>query len=137
LGESLPPGYREREIAATDLLPDYRGVPERCHGTGGKEMGLAAHAERFFFALCQRCACFVWRTLSFSRVEENHVRALGYFFRPYSPRILWVTTLDFRAAYKKASNMLTHPGTILDRPNVSGTSEMFVGAVIALLRRKE
>ena len=85
LWESLPPEYRERAIVATDLLPVYRAiVPERWHATGGKEMGLTAHVERFFCTLRQRCGRFVRKTLSFSRKMENHVGALWYFIREYN-----------------------------------------------------
>ena len=59
LWESLPPEYRERTMVATDLLPVYQAiVPEDWHATGGKEMGLTAHIERFFGTLRQRCARF-------------------------------------------------------------------------------
>jgi insertion element IS1 protein InsB len=55
LWESLSPEYRERAIVATDLLPVYQAiVPEKWHATGGKEMGLTAHIERFFGTLRQR-----------------------------------------------------------------------------------
>lgn len=85
LWESLPAEYRERAIVATDLLPAYQAVvPEDWHATGGKEMGLTAHIERFFCTLRQRCARFVRKTLSFSRKVENHVGALWYFIRQYN-----------------------------------------------------
>jgi insertion element IS1 protein InsB len=85
LWESLPPQYRERAIVATDLLPVYRAiVPEAWHATGGKELGLTAHIERFFGTLRQRCARLVRKTLSFSRKMENHVGALWYFVRHYN-----------------------------------------------------
>ena len=85
LWESLPPEYRERAIVATDLLPVYQAiVPERWHATGGKEMGLTAHVERFFCTLRQRCARSVRKTLSFSRKMENRVGALWYFIRHYN-----------------------------------------------------
>jgi IS1 family transposase len=85
LWESLPPPYRERAVVATDLLPVYQAVvPEDWHATGGKEMGLTAHIERFFCTLRQRCARFVRKTLSFSRKMENHVGALWYFIRQYN-----------------------------------------------------
>lgn len=85
LWEALPPEYREGAIVATDLLPAYGAViPEGRHATGGKEMGLTAHVERFFCTLRQRCARFVRKTLSFSRKVENHVGALWYFIRQYN-----------------------------------------------------
>jgi IS1 family transposase len=85
LWEALPPEYQERTIVATDLLPVYQAVlPEDWHATGGKEMGLTAHVERFFCTLRQRCARFVRKTLSFSRKVENHVGALWYFIRQYN-----------------------------------------------------
>jgi IS1 family transposase len=84
LREALPPGYRERTIVATDRLPTYRAVvPLEWHATGGREMGLTAHVERFFCTLRQRCARFVRKTLSFSRKMENHVGALWHFIRQY------------------------------------------------------
>jgi IS1 family transposase len=59
LWQALPPEYRQRTIVATDLLPVYQAVvPEEWHATGGKEMGLTAHIERFFGTLRQRCARF-------------------------------------------------------------------------------
>jgi insertion element IS1 protein InsB len=80
LWQPLPPEYRERTIVATDLLSVYQAVlPEDWHATGGKEMGLTAHIERFFGTLRQRCARFVRKTLSFSRKMENHAGALWYF----------------------------------------------------------
>jgi IS1 family transposase len=85
LGESLPPGHRERAIVATDLLPIYEAmVPERWHATGGKGSGLTNHSERFFGTVRQRCARVVRKTLSFSRKMENHVGALWYFIRYYN-----------------------------------------------------
>ncbi len=85
LWEALPAEYQQRTIVATDLLPAYRAiVPEDWHATGGKEMGLTAHVERFFCTLRQRCARFVRKTLSFSRKVENHVGALWYFIRQYN-----------------------------------------------------
>lgn len=85
LWEALPVEYRERTIVATDLLPVYQAiVPEQWHATGGKEMGLTAHGERFFCTLRQRCARFVRKTLSFSRKIENHVGALWYFIQHYN-----------------------------------------------------
>jgi IS1 family transposase len=85
LGESLPPGRRERAIVATDLLPIYEAmVPERWHATGGKGSGLTNHIERFFGTVRQRGARVVRKTLSFSRKMENHVGALWYFIRYYN-----------------------------------------------------
>ncbi len=85
LWQALPAEYQERTIVATDLLPVYQAiVPEDWHATGGKEMGLTAHVERFFCTLRQRCARFVRKTLSFSRKVENHVGALWYFIRQYN-----------------------------------------------------
>ena len=85
LWEALPADYQERTIVATDLLPVYQAIiPEDWHATGGKEMGLTAHVERFFCTLRQRCARFVRKTLSFSRKVENHVGALWYFIRQYN-----------------------------------------------------
>lgn len=85
LCEALPLEYQERTIVATDLLPAYQAVlPEDWHATGGKEMGLTAHVERFFGTLRQRCARFVRKTLSFSRKVENHVGALWHFIREYN-----------------------------------------------------
>lgn len=85
LWEALPAEYQQRTIVATDLLPVYQAViPEDWHATGGKEMGLTAHIERFFCTLRQRCARFVRKTLSFSRKVENHVGALWYFIRQYN-----------------------------------------------------
>lgn len=85
LWESLPLEYRQRTIVATDLLPVYQAVvPADRHATGGKEMGLTAHVERFFCTLRQRCARVVRKTLSFSRKMENHVGALWYFIRHYN-----------------------------------------------------
>jgi len=81
----LPPGYRDRAIVATDLLPTYRAVvPEGRHAAAGKEAGRTNHVERFFCTLRQRCAWFVRKTLSFSRRMENHVGALWYFVRHYN-----------------------------------------------------
>jgi insertion element IS1 protein InsB len=74
LWESLPPEYRQRTIVATDLLHVYQAIiPPDGHATGGKEMGLTAHVERFFGTRRQRCARVVrkscrsrgrWRTMS-------------------------------------------------------------------------
>ena len=76
--ESLPSAYQQRTIVATDLLAVYQSiVPEDGHATGGKEMGLTNHVERFFGTLRQRCARVVRKTLSFSRKMENHVGACG------------------------------------------------------------
>jgi hypothetical protein len=59
-------------------------VPEDWHATGGKEMGLTVHIERFFGTLRHRCARLVRKTLSFSRKMENHIGALWYFIRQYN-----------------------------------------------------
>jgi len=83
--ESLPSAYQQRTIVATDLLAVYQSImPEDGHATGGKEMGLTNHVERFFGTLRQRCARVVRKTLSFSRKMENHVGALWYFIRHYN-----------------------------------------------------
>jgi len=90
LWEPLSLEYRERALVATDLLPVYQViVPEKWHATGGKEMGLTAHIERFFGTLRQRCARVVRKVLSFSRKMENHVGALGYFIRHYNSCRAW------------------------------------------------
>ena len=85
LWDALPDAYRDRAIVATDFLAAYSAVvPEDRHAPAGKEAGLTAHVERFFCTLRQRCARFVRKTLSFSKVWENHIGALWYFIRLYN-----------------------------------------------------
>ena len=85
LWDALPDEYRDQAIVATDFWLAYQAViPEDRHAAAGKEAGLTNHVERFFCTLRQRCARFVRKTLSFSKLVENHIGSLWHFIRLYN-----------------------------------------------------
>jgi insertion element IS1 protein InsB len=89
LWNALPDDDRDGAIICTDFWHAYQGViPRDRHAAAGKEQGLTNHVERFFGTLRQRCGRFVRKTLSFSRLIENHVGALWYWIRHYNQNLL-------------------------------------------------
>lgn len=88
LWESLPPLYRQCEIAYTDFWAAYAAVlPSQCHRAVGKETGKTSYIERFNNTLRQRVSRLVRKTLSFSKsARESHRCHLG--FHPSLQRII-------------------------------------------------
>ena len=57
----------------------YKNVFGRDHRGVGKESEETAHVVRLHNTLCQRLGRFVRKTLSFSKIEENHEASLKLF----------------------------------------------------------
>jgi len=80
LWKSLPGVYRQCAVCYSDYWEAYEKVfPECRHRAVGKETGQTNHIERFNCTLRQRVSRLVRKTLSFSKKEYNHIRAIRYF----------------------------------------------------------
>ena len=89
LWESLPPVYRQCAVAYTDFWAAYGAVfPRFLHQAVGKEIGKTNGIERFNNTLRQRVSRLVRRTLSFSKLLENHIGAIWYFIHHYNASLL-------------------------------------------------
>jgi IS1 family transposase/transposase-like protein len=92
LWDSLPSIYQQQAIAYTDFWEAYHLIfPEARHHAVGKESGKTNHIERFNCTLRQRISRLVRKTLSFSKIIENHIGAIFYFIHHYN------TTLQLKA----------------------------------------
>ncbi|HEY9879298.1 MAG TPA: IS1 family transposase [Leptolyngbyaceae cyanobacterium] len=86
---SLPAVYRQCAVAYTDFWAAYGTVfPSKRHQAVGKETGLTSYIERFNNTLCQRVSRLVRKTLSFSKLLENHTGAIWYFIHHYNASLL-------------------------------------------------
>ena len=84
LWETIPQAYRTGHCS-TDFWTAYQAViPEEQHTAGGKETGETAHVERWNNTLRQRLACFVRKTLSFSKSMLMHDACLRLFLHRYN-----------------------------------------------------
>ena len=69
----------------SDFRKAYQAViPDEQHRAVGKETGLTNHLERFNNVIRQRLACFVGKTLSFSKSEWWHYHILKWFIIEYN-----------------------------------------------------
>lgn len=80
LWASLPGVYRQCAVCYTDFWEAYGKVVPSCrHRPVGKETGETSHIERTNGTFRQRISRLVRKTLSFSKSNENHRRAIKYF----------------------------------------------------------
>jgi insertion element IS1 protein InsB len=85
LWDSLPMIYQQNALCYTDCWEAYQAIfPENQHRAVGKESGETNHIERFNGTLRQRVARLVRKTLSFSKLLENHIGAIWYFIHHYN-----------------------------------------------------
>jgi len=85
LWNSLPGVYRQCAVCYTDFWKAYKKVIPDCrHRAVGKETGKTNHIERFNCTIRQRVSRMVRKTLSFSKILENHKLALKYFIWNYN-----------------------------------------------------
>ena len=85
LWQSLPPIYRQCAICYTDFGEAYEQVlPSKRHKALGKESGKTSYIERFNNTLRQRVGRLVRKTLSFSKMLDNHIGAIWYFVHHYN-----------------------------------------------------
>ncbi|MBD1897916.1 hypothetical protein H6F60_25220 [Coleofasciculus sp. FACHB-129] len=88
--ESLPPVYRQCAIAYTDFWVAYGAVlrPQTTEEPSAKKLEKPATEERFNNTLRQRVSRLVRKTLSFSKLLENHIGAIWYFIHHYNASLL-------------------------------------------------
>jgi IS1 family transposase/DNA-directed RNA polymerase subunit RPC12/RpoP len=85
LWKSLPGVYRQCAVCYTDFWEAYsKAIPNCRHRAVGKESGKTNHIERFNCTIRQRVSRMVRKTLSFSKILENHILALKYFIWNYN-----------------------------------------------------
>jgi insertion element IS1 protein InsB len=88
LWDSLPDIYQKYAITYTDFWEAYPAIfPAGRHHAVGKESGKTNHIERFNCTLRQRVSRLVRKTLSFSKIIENHIGAIFYFIHHYNATI--------------------------------------------------
>jgi IS1 family transposase len=76
LWQSLPPVYRQCAICYTDFWSASEQIlPSNRHKAVGKDSGKTSYIERFNHTLRQRVGRLVRKTLSFSKILDNHVGA--------------------------------------------------------------
>ncbi len=89
LWESLPGVYRQCAVCYSDFWEAYKSVfPECRHRAVGKESGQTNHVERTDCTLRQRVSRLVRKTLSFSKKQDNHIRAIRYFIWNFNLSLL-------------------------------------------------
>ena len=86
LKESIPEGYVNCKTYS-DFWDAYKNVFTKDHQSVGKDAGQTNHIERWNNTLRQRIGRFVRKTMSFSKIEENHVDALELFIHKYNTKI--------------------------------------------------
>ncbi len=83
LWNRIPFAYK-KAIVFTDYWKAYQAViPNEQHNPVGKETGETAHVERWNTTLRQQLACFVRKTLSFSKCVKMHEICLKLFLHRY------------------------------------------------------
>lgn len=88
LWDSLPGIYQQHAISYTDFWEAYHAIfPADRHHAVGKESGKTNHIGRFNCTLRQRVSRLVRKTLSFSKIIENHIGAIFYFIHHYNATI--------------------------------------------------
>ena len=89
LWQSLPPVYRQCAVCYTDFWEAYQQVlPSKRHRVVGKESGQTSYIERLNNTLRQRVGRLVRKTLSFSKMLDNHIGAIWYFVHHYNASLL-------------------------------------------------
>jgi insertion element IS1 protein InsB len=89
LWDSLPPIYRQCAVAYTDFWSSYNDVfPNKRHKAVGKETGKTSYIERFNCTMRQRVSRLVRKTLSFSKIIDNHIGAIIYFINHYNDMVI-------------------------------------------------
>jgi insertion element IS1 protein InsB len=89
LWESLPPVYRQCAVCYTDFWHAYEKIiPKYRHRSVGKETGQTCHIERTNCTFRQRISRLVRKTLSFSKIKDNHIRAIKYFIWDFNLALL-------------------------------------------------
>lgn len=86
LKASIPENYTNLKTYS-DFWDAYKTVFTEDHQSIGKETGQTNHIERWNNTLRQRVGRFVRKTLSFSKIEENHIDALKLFIHDYNCKI--------------------------------------------------
>ena len=85
LWDALPAVYRQCAVAYTDFWSAYDEIfPVKRHQRVGKDSGKTSYIERFNCTLRQRVSRLVRKTLSFSKMLENHIGAIWYFVHHYN-----------------------------------------------------
>ena len=85
LWQSMPAVYRQCATVYTDYWESYVGViPTHRHRAVGKDSGLTSYIERFNNTMRQRISRLVRKTLSFSKIQRNHVGAIWNFIHEYN-----------------------------------------------------
>jgi IS1 family transposase len=88
LWRSLPPVYRQCAVCYTDFWEAYKQIlPSTRHKAVGKDSGKTNYIERFNNTLRQRVGRLVRKTLSFSKILENHIGAIWYFIHHYNANL--------------------------------------------------
>ena len=88
LWRSLPPVYRQCAICYTDFWSAYEQIlPSTRHKAVGKDSGKTNYIERFNNTLRQRVGRLVRKTLSFSKILENHIGAIWDFIHHYNANL--------------------------------------------------
>jgi insertion element IS1 protein InsB len=89
LWNSLPGVYRQCAVCFTDFWEAYKQViPQGRHRAVGKKTGQTNHIERTNCTLRQRISRLVRETLSFSKNQDNHIRAIKYFIWNFNLALL-------------------------------------------------
>ena len=86
LKASIPEEYANLKTYS-DFWDVYQKIFTKDHQSVGKETGQTNHIERWNNTLRQRVGRFVRKTLSFSKIEENHLDALKLFIYDYNYQI--------------------------------------------------
>jgi IS1 family transposase len=85
LWQSLPPVYRQCAICYTDFWEAYEQIlPSTRHKAVAKDSGKTSYIERFNNTLRQRVGRLVRKTLSFSKMLDNHIGEVWYFVHYYN-----------------------------------------------------
>lgn len=85
LWQSMPAVYRQCATVYTDYWESYVGViPSNRHRAVGKDSGLTSYIERFNNTMRQRVSRLVRKTLSFSKIQRNHIGAIWNFIHEYN-----------------------------------------------------
>ena len=85
LWQSMPAVYRQCATVYTDYWESYVDViPSNRHRAVGKDSGLTSYIERFNNTMRQRISRLVRKTLSFSKIQRNHVGAIWNFIHEYN-----------------------------------------------------
>lgn len=89
LWKSLHPVYRQCAVCYSDFWHAYEKiVPRYRHRAVGKETGQTCRIERVNCTLRQRISRLVRQTLSFSKIEENHLRSIKFFIWNFNVALL-------------------------------------------------